>query len=88
MNSEQDVELGDLKMISAVSKREARLKEKKVEGEKVEKVENIKDVLKELRGKLTSRDKGSNILRERDENVKSVITPDLFNAQRNKLWWY
>ena len=85
MNSEQDVELGDLKMISAVSKREARLKEKKVEGEKVEKVENIKDVLKELRGKLTSRDKGSNILRERDENVKSVITPDLFNAQRNKL---
>ncbi len=85
MNSEQDVELGDLKMISAVSKREARLKEKKVEGETVEKVENIKDVLKELRGKLTSRDKGSNILRERDENVKSVITPDLFNAQRNKL---
>jgi hypothetical protein len=71
-----------LKLISAVPKRETRLKEKKVEGEKVE---NIKDVLKELRGKLTSRDKGSNILRERDENVKSVITPDLFSSQRNKL---
>lgn len=47
-------------------------------------MENIKDVLKDLRGKLTSRDKGSNILRERDENVKSVITPDLFASQRNK----
>jgi hypothetical protein len=70
-----------LKLISTLPKRETRLKEKKVEGEKME---NIKDVLKDLRGKLTSRDKGSNILRERDENVKSVITPDLFASQRNK----
>lgn len=70
-----------MKFISAIPKRETRLKEKKIEGEKIE---NVKDVLKELRGKLTSRDKGSNILRERDENVKSVITPDLFASQRNK----
>lgn len=71
-----------MKLISALPKRETRLKEKKFEGEKME---NIKDVLKDLRGKLTSRDKGSSILREKDENVKIVITPDLFASQRNKV---
>ena len=60
------------------------MREKKVEA--VEKVENIKDVLKDLRGKLTSRDKGaSNYLRERDENTNTVITPELFASQKNKL---
>lgn len=49
-------------------------------------MENIKDVLKDLRGKLSSRDKGaSNYLRERDENIKTVITPELFASQKNKI---
>lgn len=62
------------------------MREKKVEGG--EKVENIKDVLKDLRGKLSSREKGASgggYLREKDENIKSVITPDLFGPQRKGL---
>jgi hypothetical protein len=72
-----------MKLISTAPKRDTRIREKKVEAG--EKMENIKDVLKDLRGKLTSRDKGVSCLREKDENIKSVITPDMFITQRNRL---
>jgi hypothetical protein len=53
--------------------------------EPVEKMENIKDVLKDLRGKLNSRDKNMNYSKGRDESIKSVITPDMFGPQKSRL---
>lgn len=85
VNVDEDGDLGDLKLLSAAPKRDSRIKEKKVEP--IEKVENIKDVLKDLRGKLNSRDKGNNYVRDRGETIKTVITPDLFGSQRNRFWW-
>jgi hypothetical protein len=55
-NLNEEIELGDLKLLSAAPRRDKRLKEKKMP-ESTEKVENIKDFLKDIRGRLSSRDK-------------------------------
>lgn len=83
VNIDHDVDLGDLKLLSAAPKRDTRIREKKVEP--AEKVENIKDVLKDLRGKLNSRDKTASYMRGKDEPIKSVITPDMFGPQKSRI---
>ncbi len=53
INLTENNDLGDLKLMNGLPRRDKRIKEKKIS--ETEKVENIKDVLKDIRGKLNSR---------------------------------
>lgn len=53
VNLTENNDLGDLKILSVVPRRDKRMKEKKLPD--TENVESIKDVLKDIRGKLSSR---------------------------------
>ena len=74
--------IGDMKFLSTAPRREQRLKEKKLPSGN-EKVENIKDFLKDIRGKLNSKEKSG--LKEKEEPIVHVISPDMFVHSRSKI---
>ena len=81
-NVREDMNIGEMKFMSAAPRREQRLKEKKLPNG-TEKVENIKDFLKDIRGKLNSREKTG--LKEKEEPIVHIISPDMFTHQRSKV---
>lgn len=59
---EKDLNMDNMKMITAVTKRDHRYREKKVV-QNTQKAENIKDMLKQMRGKLNSKEKLGEMLK-------------------------
>jgi hypothetical protein len=64
------------------SRRDQRLREKKP-AQKIEKVDNIKDFLKDIRGKLNT-DRPASQPKERDVPIINIITPGMFTSRGTK----